>query len=612
MGLRDTFSRFTPLFIRQWLRFLEWGYVGAKHTLAYATDRREREIGEYPTLYERVRMAVEELGPTAVKIGQIASTRPDLLPKELIHELAKLQESVPPFPFEIVRRQIYDSLGAHIEDLFLEFSQKPLAAASIGQVHKAVLKSNEEVVVKLQRPGIKQKVDMDIAIMTRFATLAERYMFQARDYNAIERAREFGRFIREEMDYTIEARYCDSFRANFAGDDNVYIPKIYWEYTSQRVLVMEFVHGVRVRELSKLDELGMDKVAIAKMIGRAYAKMILEDGFFHADPHPGNIFVLDNEHFALIDFGMVGRLDRETKGYIAHYFLSLVNQDAPGLTEILFKLYTIPKDIDKTALRRDVGRLMAKYYGVSLGSVNIVEIAKELMDLVFKYHIKVPGEFTLFDKTFITLDGIGKQLAPEFDLLDEALPFAQQFIQKQFTMEEMAPELVKNALIAKDMVISLPRQISKIVTQLETGSFSVQIEQEKLQDEVEKISNRLENLAGRTPLALLAGGLVIAGAMLNARADELQPVINGYTADKICFYSAAAMALWLVWSTLSAIPRLIIKLMAPLFAGILFLRFTHHILPPPVRWAIIVLIVFGIFYLFRRIILFFSRKGDKK
>lgn len=613
--LLEKLKRFTPAIIRQWLRFMEWGYVGSKHLLAYNLEKGKPGEGTPPSLYEHVRMAIEELGPTAVKVGQIASTRPDLLPKELIAELSKLQENVPPFSFAEVRHQIRSTLGASIEDLFLEFNPVPIAAASIGQVYKAVLKSNEEVVVKVQRPGIRQKVAMDIGIMTFFATQAEKYAYQARDYNAIERAKEFGRFIGEEMDYTIEARYCDMFRNNFAADEAVYVPKIYWEYTNQTVLVMEFVHGVRVREMAKMEERGMDKVKIAKMIGRAYAKMILEDGFFHADPHPGNIFVLDDDHFALIDFGMVGRLDKETKGYIAHYFLALVNQDAPGLTEILFKLYDIPKGIDKAKLKRDVSHLMAKYHGVSLGKVNIVQLVGELMELVFKYHIKVPGEFTLFDKTFLTLDGIGKQLAPDFDLLEEALPFAQQFIKKQFSTEEMAPEMVKNALIAKDMVISLPRQINNIVTSLESGNFQVQVEQEGLQYEVKKISSQLDTLAGRMPLAMLAAGLVIAGAMLSAR-EHLKPVWLGYNAEQLCFYSATGIILWITWTTLAAkmpfIIRFSIQMVTLIVLGFNMALFIHSHVPAWLRHLIFFTIALLIVLLIRRIMTLFGKKGEKK
>lgn len=553
-------EKFLPISIRRILRMREIFLVFLKHLIGYLADqweissiarKRKRALTEeellyYPTIYERFRIMLEELGPTFVKLGQVLSTRPDILPKELIQELSKLQEHVTPFSIEEAKEQIYRQLGARPEEIFSYFEETPIAAASIGQVYYGVLKSNEEVIIKVQRPGIIPKIEADVSIMMWIAQKAEKYTSWARTYNLVERVKEFGRFIREECDYTVEARYCDTFRRNFEGNEEVYIPKIYWEYTNPRILVMEYVKGIRIREREKLDQSGFSKLEIAKTIGRAYAKMILEDGFFHADPHPGNIFVMGERKFALIDFGMVGRLDKETKGYIAHYFLALVNQDAPALTEILFKLYTIPKDVDRNALKRDVGRLMSKYYGVPLGSVNITEIINELMEIALKYTIIVPGEFTLFDKTFITLDGIGKQLAPEFDLLEEALPFAQKFIREQFDIEKMAPELAKNALHLKDTFLNLPRQVNKILTNIETGELTVRFKQDEFTEEMQKLQTKLEHSAKQLSLSLLIGGLLIAGALLS---DRTTPVMWNLTASQICFYLAIFTGVWMFISS---------------------------------------------------------------
>lgn len=511
-------------------RVLEVWRVFTKHFLAYYLDqiklrRRaraglvEEEEPPFPTLYERIRLAFEELGPSYVKLAQVLSTRKDVLPIDFITELQKLQEHATPFSMEEAREQIRRNLGAEVEDIFEKFGPVPIAAASIGQVYHAYLKSGEEVIVKIQRPGIRAKVEADISVMTFGAKLLERYFEAARVYNLLERVSEFGRFIREEMDYTVEARYCDTFRRNFQGDETVYVPKIYWEYTNQRILVMEYVEGIRVRDFEALEQAGYDKLEIAKTIARAYAKMILEDGFFHADPHPGNIFVQANNRFALIDFGMVGRLDRETKGYVAHYFLALVNQDAAALTEVLFRLYRLPKDVDRAQLKRDVGRLMAKYYGVSLGSVNLAEIVNDLMGIIFKYRIIVPGEFTLFDKTFITLDGIAKQLAPDFDLLEEAVPFANRLIRGSFSLKEMAPALIKDAFEIKDAIINFPRQFNKIARQLEDGGFQIKVDQEKLQEEVRGLSDRLASLHQKVPIGFIIASLIIAGTLLVERQD---------------------------------------------------------------------------------------------
>lgn len=514
-------------------RIFEVQRVFTKHLIGFLFDQirisraghkrilREEEV--IPTVFQRVRLALEELGPSFVKLGQVLSTRKDILPADLIEELQKLQEDATPFPYEEARQQIKANVGAEIEEIFDQFEPTPIASASIGQVYHAYLKSGEEVIVKVQRPGIRAKVEADISVMTWGATVLEKYFPAARVYNLLERVREFGRFIREEMDYLVEARYCDVFRKNFENDEHVYIPKVYWEYTNSKILVMEYVHGIRARDLEALERAGYDRVEVAKTIGRAYAKMILEDGFFHADPHPGNIFVQGSNKFALIDFGMVGRLDKETKGYVAHYFLALVNQDAPALTEILFRLYKLPRDVDRQALKRDVGRLMAKYYGVSLGSVNIGEIVNDLMEIIYKYKIIVPGEFTLFDKTFVTLDGIGKQLAPEFDLLEEAVPFANRFIRSQFSLRELAPTLIKDAFEIKDALINLPRQVNKLMYQLENGDFQVRVEQEKLHNEVRHLSQTVETLHQRFPMGILVATFLMAGTLLLGNSN--QPII---------------------------------------------------------------------------------------
>lgn len=563
MRLPPAIERFLPISIRRILRLWEIFKVFVKHIFGFLADqwqisalarRRRREgITEeeaiyYPTVYERLRVALEDLGPTFVKLGQILSTRGDILSRELIAELSKLQEEASAFSYEEAKEQIYHQLGAQVEDIFSTFEKVPIAAASIGQVHYGVLKSGEEVIIKVQRPDIRPRIEADISIMMWIAKKAEKYTSWAKTYNFVERVREFGRFIREEMDYTTESRYCDTFRANFEGYEAVYIPKIYWEYTNPYIMVMEYVTGIRIREHEKLDRAGLSKLEIAKTIGRAYAKMILEDGFFHADPHPGNIFVQDEHHFTLIDFGMVGRLDKETKGYVCHYFLALVNQDAPALTEVLFRMYTIPRDVDRVALRRDVGRLLSKYAGVPLGQVSIVEIVSELMAIALKYNIIVPGEFTLFDKTFITLDGIGKQLAPEFDLLSEAMPFAQKFIRDQFSLKEMSPALVKDAFELKDALFNFPRQINKIVRDLESGELQVKFKQDEFSKEMQKLQGKMDRTASRLSLSVVIGALVIGASLMALRGGQ-PPIFWGLNAPQICFLIAGICGFWIIISS---------------------------------------------------------------
>lgn len=555
-------EQYIPRPIKQLLRLIKIFGVMTKHVYNHFAERyglrvllRKRHPlefdYEYPTLniYQRFRFLLEDLGPSFVKLGQLLSTRADILPRELIDELTKLQEEVTPFSYEGIERQIMKNFRAPVEEIFLDFEKEPIASASIGQVHKAVLKTGEEVIVKVQRIGVRRDVEADISNMMTLARLAERYIKFARTYNAVQRVIEFARFIREEMDYTIEADHCDRFRDNFADDESVYIPKIYWELTNPKILVMEYIEGIRVIEQKKMEEAGLDKKTIARTVGSAFMKMILLDGYFHADPHPGNIFIFDNDHIGLIDFGIVGRIGKEIKGYIANYFLAIINQDASALIDSLSRVYEVPRDADLKSLKRDAGMLLMKYYGTKLGRVNIQDFVREIFSLVSKYNIIVPGEYTLFDKTFVTLDGIIRRLDPDIDLIKEAAPYATTLLREQFSLKEIGMTLAKDALEIREIFSNLPHLINKLTAKLDEGELKFRVEDQRLAQEMEEVSSKIEKIGSRLPLSIIITSLILGGALISLRGNEPH-FIWGLTLSRIFFYSAAFLGFFFFISLL--------------------------------------------------------------
>ena len=394
-------EQFIPSFYRKGVRMKEVAAVLFKHGFFWAAEAMEltrffpRKLREQVVAADeyqlplpvRLRRVIEELGPTYVKGGQIISTRPDLIPPDIIKELSKLQDEVPPFEYERVQERIESELGRPMDQVFRSFARAPIASASIGQVHEAVLRDGREVVVKVQRPEIEQVIKIDTEIMRDLAVKVENRFEEARLYNLVERVEEFTKTIKQELNYTIEGRNADRFRLAFEDDDTIYIPEVYWDYTTEKVLTMEYILGIKIKDKEKLIARGYDLSYLCEVIGNAYIKMILIDGFFHGDPHFGNIFVMEGQVVALIDFGMVGIVDPIMKRNMAKYFISLVNQDAVSLVEVLNEIAEIDPSTDQNALVREVGRMMQKYSNITLGQIKLEDLVMELFNIGMKYKV---------------------------------------------------------------------------------------------------------------------------------------------------------------------------------------------------------------------------------
>lgn len=493
----------------------------------------------------RIRRVIEELGPTYVKAGQLLSTRPDIVPPEVIRELSKLQDEVPPFDFARAQEVVEKELNRPIDTVFQSFARLPIASASIGQVHEAVLKDGREVVVKVQRPGIRETIEVDTYIMNRLAMHLEKMFWWARQYNLVERVEEFSKSIVREMDYTIEGQNADRFRRNFQGDTTVHIPDVLWDFTTRRILIMEYLHGIPIRDKDTLVEKGYDLVAINDAIGNAYVKQILLDGYFHADPHFGNILILENQVIGLLDFGMVGVVDPIMRRNMARYFIALVEQDAESLTDVIYEIAEVDPTTDRDALTREAGRMMAKYANVHLGRIRLEEIAMELFQIGMKYRIKLPGEFTMMDKTLITLEGLGRHLHPDFDLIEAAQPTARMLFRRELDPQKMLASSFKGLLDLRDLLNALPRRLDKITRAVERGEYKSKTEIINLNTALREYSKIQGRSFNRLAVAIVIGALILALPQLATLTPR--PLVFGLDAVHAAFAAAAALgAVWLV------------------------------------------------------------------
>lgn len=370
-----------------------------------------------------------KLGPTFIKTGQSLATRADLLPVEYIQELAKLQDEVPPFPTEKAKAIIESELQAKLEDIFQSFEDKPVAAASLGQVHRATLRTGQVVAVKVQRPGIHDHIEFDIAVLRRIARRLERYPNLVRGVDWQGTLDAFHTTIHEEMDYEQEARNAEVFRQNFAKWKEVYVPQIYQVFSTRRLIVMEFIEGFKVVDTEALSAAGQDPHEVVKLLSRTYLKQLLEDGFFHADPHPGNLRVMPDGRLAFFDFGMVGRLDMKLQSNLINAFFHVIERDVHGLVDDMVRLGFIElSPEDETRFKPIIEGLFNRYLGIRLGDVNFKELMFDMAHVIYEFPFRIPASFTYIVRAVMTLEGIGTQVDPDFRFFEIARPYAKRFM----------------------------------------------------------------------------------------------------------------------------------------------------------------------------------------
>jgi Predicted unusual protein kinase len=397
-------------------------------------------------LGQRIRQTLGELGPVFIKIGQFASTRPDIIPKPIIRELEKLQDEAPLIRFAEIRLMVEEELGAPIKELFHEFDPTPLAAASIGQVHYAVLHTGESVVVKVQRLNITTVIRTDLEIMKDIITLIEQRFPKAKDYSLQSILREFSGWLEKELDYRIEGNNAEKIAKEFKKNPQVIIPRIYWDFTTKRVLTMAYVDGVKLNDQQKIAALNYDRKTIAVNISKALFLQILRDGCFHGDPHPGNIFVLSGGRIAFVDFGIVGNLTQEMKHRFANLFSALTRSNTNSMVKALLELGVESQNIDQDRLRLDLDRMVKKHLNVPISQISLPELFNDLLHMAFCHRIEIPSDFILLGKSLLTLEGIIHELNPSICMAELAKQFRYLFIKERLSLFLRVPSFIINGI----------------------------------------------------------------------------------------------------------------------------------------------------------------------
>ncbi|KYC59037.1 ABC1 kinase family protein [Heyndrickxia coagulans] len=495
---------------------------------------------------ERIRLFLEELGPTFIKLGQLASSRRDILPESIIADLEKLQDKATPFPFEEVKKIIRDEFGAGVEELFAEFDPEPLATASIGQVHKAKLHTEEPVAIKIQRPNIRPVIETDLEILESLSLSLESRFEWARAYQLRDIVEEFSQALLSELDYYHEGRNAERIAKQFEGDENIRIPKIYWDFSTKRVLTMEYIKGRKISEFFSETVPGYRKKAISERLIHSMLQQIFVEGFFHGDPHPGNIVVLPGDVICYMDFGMVGRLTEETKYHCASLVIALMRADTNAIMKSVDALAEIPEETDLHLLKEDVEVLREKYYDLPLSQSSLREAINDLYHLAFKYHIRFPADLTILGKSLITVEGVVESLDPEFSLIEAARPFGERLLRDRLRPGRVAQKGWKTFLDQAEILLELPKNLRDISKTMRKGKFRMEVVIPDLHlflEKLDRISNRLS-----FAIVLLAFSILMVGLMIGTSISGQSTVIWKNPIIEIGFGVATLMLLWLLLS----------------------------------------------------------------
>jgi ubiquinone biosynthesis protein len=472
---------------------------------------RYERTGKRHTRPEHVRMAFEELGTTFIKLGQILSTRADILPPEYIAELAKLQDQAPPVDSAAIEEIIVKELGRPIGEIFATFDPVPVAAASIGQAHAATLRDGTEVIVKVRRPGVIEQVEEDLEIIQNLATKASRRWEFADHYDLPGLAQEFAHTLRAELDYIREGRNAERFAVNCADDPlSIHIPSIYWETSTARMLTLERIRGIKINDLAALDAAGIDRPALAERAVRVILKMILEDGFYHADPHPGNFFIEPGGRIGLIDYGMVGIVDERTQQQLVDIFLSITNQDSERLVDTMLRLGFTRQRVDREQMERDLEHLLSQYYGKAFGEIDMGVVLSEALSVVQRHHLQLPSNLALLLKTLLMDEALGTMLDPSFNMTGMLEPYSKRLVQRQFSLDYWLRNLGKAGVDAARLGLELPQQLRRLMSDLERGNIEVGVKA----DTLTPIINDVKLLVNRLVLGIIAAAFIIGVAIL--------------------------------------------------------------------------------------------------
>jgi ubiquinone biosynthesis protein len=504
-------------------------------------SKNRKDRVERSSRAERIRLAFEELGPTYIKLGQILSTRPDLVQIDLINELAKLQDEVPPFRFQEAKKIIENELKAPLEKIFQSFEETPLASASIGQVYKAKLLDGEVVAVKVQRPGIRKIIEVDLEIMLHLATLAERHIAELAFHQPVKIVEEFAKTLERELDYTIEATSMERVAHQFLNNSTVYIPKVFRETTTGRVLTTEYVKGIKVSDTRRLDAEGFDRKLITARGAYVCLSQIFDHGFFHADPHPGNIFVLPGNVICLLDFGMVGTIDRNTREDFVELVDSVVRRDEARSGKYLLKLTSWDEKPDVRLLEKDVAEFIGQHLYKPLKDIELGKLLQRLLELATLHRLKIYPDIFLMMKALSAVEDVASRLNPEFDMVAEATPFIKRVKLGRFSPKRIESDIIGLASQLYDFFQEFPKDLLEITRLIRQKKLLIGHEIQGF----DRMLSTHDQISNRISFSIIIAALLVGSALIVI--SKTPPLFYGISLIGIIgFFAAAVMGVWLL------------------------------------------------------------------
>ena len=519
-------------------------------------SRKPHEPIKHLKLVERIRLTLESLGPTYIKFGQVMSTRPDLVPPEMLAELKKLQESVPPFPSEAAVERLEAELGRPITELFAMFDRTPLAAGSLAQVHRAMTFDGMQLAVKIRRPGAVRSVERDLALMHEIAVLIDRHITEARIFDPIGLVNHFARSIRRELNFAREGRTMDEFRRLFRQDATLYVPAVFWEFTTDAVLTMEYIDGMHVDELSgespamRRDQtvvvatgvnvptaIAVDPAQVAANGSRIFMKMAFEFGVFHGDPHPGNLRIRRDGTICLLDYGMIGMLDEKTREQLIDLLVSISRQNVDAAVKLVLEIGEPCREIDRPLLQIDMRDFIANYYGIPLERMNVGRLLSDFVAILSNHGIRCPGSLMLLIRALVTLEGIGRQLDPDFNLASHLQPFVERLVRQRYQPSRIAARLFEESRKMLEMAHDMPVYLNRTMKKISENDLRIQLDHRNLDHfilEMERSSNRLV-------VGMVVSSLIMASALILAgKVSSVWISVPMYVASSL-------LAMWLIF-----------------------------------------------------------------
>lgn len=492
----------------------------------------------------RLRCTLQDLGPTFVKLGQVLATRVDLLPPAWIDELGKLQNAVPALPWDAVLPQLREDLGAKPEAVFARVEHEPLAAASLAQAHRAWLADGSAVVLKIRRPGIRDTVEADLRLLKHLAVIVEKNLPELRRYHPQRIVQQFSASLRRELDFAAECRNAERIAHNFAGRDDIVIPRVYWQWTCERLNVQECLEGVPGRDLAAVDAMGLDRVQLARTGAGLVLKMVLEDGFFHADPHPGNIFYMPDGAIGVIDFGMVGRVTEQRRFQIVRLLHGLVVHDSAAVAEVLADWTEENNDIDEVRLQESADVFVDQYRGVPLKDLRMGAMLGDVTAMLREHGLSLPADLALMIKAFLTLEGMGRQLDPDFDMASEARPYLERAMLERFAPDVLVRRGRRTLSGLVDLLRDMPRDVHRLLQSARRGKLQMHIEVDTLRafgEQVDRAANRLT--MGIITASLVIGSSIVMNSVGGGVSNRWLMALG-----VLGFVGAALCGVWILFS----------------------------------------------------------------